>query len=244
MIDQPSRRPMHRTRTDRGREHRPDRRKGHGLVGRRPGPGHPTSIRPGQGARWWVARLLGACWAHRRLSIGILAWSVVTIALVTAGPLLTRRGVNDAVDGHTAGLAWLVIGLVLIAAIDFVGNYYRRNLAGRLSLWVQHELRAGALGSNPTPRRPRPGFHAGRSGGVEDEQRPRTGPLDAPDDSRSGLRRHLFRQRHRSHGLPLARADRGQPDCHGASGTHRVACPQARVRDICAGTCPGSRRTD
>ncbi|MDN5586308.1 MAG: ABC transporter ATP-binding protein/permease [Brevibacterium sp.] len=107
----------------------------------------PTAVRPGQGARWWVARLLGACWAHRRLSIGILAWSVVTIALVTAGPLLTRRGVNDAVDGHTAGLAWLVIGLVLIAAIDFVGNYYRRNLAGRLSLWVQHELRAGAFGS-------------------------------------------------------------------------------------------------
>ncbi|TSI14545.1 ABC transporter ATP-binding protein [Brevibacterium aurantiacum] len=107
----------------------------------------PAAVLPGQGARWWAARLLSGCWAHRRLSIGILAWSVVTIALVTVGPLLTRRGVNEAVDGHTTGLAWLVAGLVLIAAIDFVGNYYRRNLAGRLSLWVQHELRAQAFGS-------------------------------------------------------------------------------------------------
>lgn len=89
----------------------------------------------------WIGRLAAVCWQRRGLSLAVLVSSVLTIALVAAGPLFTRRAVNDAVAGETGALAWLAAVLVAVAALDFAGNYVRRNTAGQLSLWVQHTLR-------------------------------------------------------------------------------------------------------
>lgn len=93
----------------------------------------------------WLGRLLAECLKFRRLVVAIVTVSVVTIAFVVAGPLLTREGVNKAVGGDSSGLWVLGGGLVLIAACDFFGDYLRRFIAGKLSLRVQHDLRSQAF---------------------------------------------------------------------------------------------------
>ena len=103
-----------------------------------------TDSTPAVGVNW-LRRLFVECLNFRPLVVAIVIVSFVTIAFVVGGPLLTRLGVNRAVDGDTAGLWLLGGGLVLIAACDFAGDYLRRFIAGKLSLRVQHELRAKAF---------------------------------------------------------------------------------------------------
>lgn len=93
----------------------------------------------------WLRRLLSECLKFRALVVSIVIVSFVTIAFVVGGPLLTRTGVNRSVDGDSAGLWVLGGGLILIAACDFLGDYLRRFIAGKLSLRVQHDLRAQAF---------------------------------------------------------------------------------------------------
>lgn len=95
----------------------------------------------------WLARLVRVCWERPRLCIVILVSSIFTIALAAAAPVVTRSAVNDAVAGHLGRLGWMAALLVTIAAIDFAGNYIRRNVAGQLSLWVQHTLRGRVFDS-------------------------------------------------------------------------------------------------
>lgn len=87
------------------------------------------------------------CLEFPRIVALILAASVGTVAAVVAGPLLTREGVNGAMEGDTSALWLLGAGLVVIAAFDFLGDYLRRFGAGRLSLWVQHRLRSRVFDS-------------------------------------------------------------------------------------------------
>ncbi|MZD05145.1 ATP-binding cassette domain-containing protein [Streptomyces sp. SID5785] len=100
----------------------------------------PTSPTPTAGPGW-LRRLMGICLRRRRLMAGIVLSSILSIVLVTLGPLLTKDGVNRAVAGDSSGIGWLAAGLVLIAAIDFAGNYVRRFTGGKLALDVQHALR-------------------------------------------------------------------------------------------------------
>src|SRR5438132_1446704 len=58
-----------------------------------------------------------------------------------AGWWLVRVAVDNAVGGHTTGLAWLIAGLVLMHLLTFGTGFVRRYLGGRLSLDVQHDLR-------------------------------------------------------------------------------------------------------
>jgi ABC-type multidrug transport system fused ATPase/permease subunit len=95
----------------------------------------------------WLRRLLGICLRHRRLMAAIVLSSILSIVLVTLGPLLTKDGVNRAVAGDSHGIGWVAGGLVLIAAIDFAGNYVRRFTGGRLALGVQHGLREEVFAS-------------------------------------------------------------------------------------------------
>ncbi|GAA2342069.1 ABC transporter ATP-binding protein/permease [Streptomyces kunmingensis] len=100
----------------------------------------PTPLFPTTGPGW-LRRLMSICLKRRRLMAAIVFSSILSIVLVTLGPLLTRDGVNQAVAGDSSGIAWVAGGLVLIAAIDFVGNYVRRFTGGKLALDVQHGLR-------------------------------------------------------------------------------------------------------
>lgn len=85
--------------------------------------------------------LMKECAHYPRLIVGIVAVSSATIIAVVAGPLLSRRAVNEALAGHTEQL-WVFGALLMgIALLDFGGDYLRRYLAGKLSLRVQHRLR-------------------------------------------------------------------------------------------------------
>ncbi|WP_342210835.1 ABC transporter ATP-binding protein [Rothia uropygialis] len=94
-----------------------------------------------------LRRLIRVCCEFPRLVVLILIVSVATIAAVVAGPLLTREGINGAMDGEVSKLWWLGAGLVAIAAFDFLGDYLRRFAAGKLSLRVQHRLRSRVFDS-------------------------------------------------------------------------------------------------
>ncbi|MFI0977520.1 ABC transporter ATP-binding protein [Streptomyces sp. NPDC021093] len=100
----------------------------------------PTSPPPTARAGW-LRRLIRICLSRRRLMTAIVFSSILSIVLVTLGPLLTKDGVNQAVAGDNSGIAKVAAGLVLIAVIDFVGNYVRRFTGGKLALDVQHGLR-------------------------------------------------------------------------------------------------------
>ena len=60
----------------------------------------------------WIRRLSAACWQHRRLVLLSIAASVIGVGFQAAGPILVKFVIDDAVSGHTAGLGWLIVGLV------------------------------------------------------------------------------------------------------------------------------------
>ncbi|WP_407692246.1 ABC transporter ATP-binding protein [Pseudonocardia xinjiangensis] len=96
----------------------------------------PDAAPPG-----WIRRLVSACFRHRGVAIGALVASVFGVGLDAVGPLLTRVVVDDAVQGSTAVLAAVVVAFLVLAVVRFVSAFFRRYLAGRLALDVQHDLR-------------------------------------------------------------------------------------------------------
>ncbi len=76
-----------------------------------------------------------------------LVSSVVGVGFQAAGPLLVRAVVDDAVDGSTERLGWLVSALVVMELLTFGTAFVRRYLGGRLALDVQHDLRQRVFGA-------------------------------------------------------------------------------------------------
>ncbi|SDD60663.1 ABC transporter ATP-binding protein [Actinokineospora iranica] len=101
-----------------------------------------TSTAPG-----WIRRLTAACWQHRRLVVLSVVASVIGVGFQAAGPLLVKFVVDDAVDGETARLGWLVAALVAMELLTFGSAFLRRYLGGRLALDVQHDLRQAVFGA-------------------------------------------------------------------------------------------------
>ena len=95
----------------------------------------------------WLRRLWTACWAHREVVIGVLAASALGTGIEAAIPLLTRAAIDDAVAGTTAAITALVVALAALAGVRFISLFARRYLAGRMSLDVQHDLRAQVFGA-------------------------------------------------------------------------------------------------
>jgi ATP-binding cassette subfamily B protein len=73
--------------------------------------------------------------------------SAAGTGLEAVGPLFTRLGVNDAVDGTTNRLGWLIGILIGLALIRFVAAFVRRYFAGKLALDVQHSMRQSVFSS-------------------------------------------------------------------------------------------------
>lgn len=99
------------------------------------------------GGPGWLRRLAAGCWRYPWLVVTVVVASVAGTALEAIIPLLTRLGVNDAVAGTTARIGVLIAGLLGIAVIRYVAAFLRRYLAGKLGLWVQHDLRRAVFGS-------------------------------------------------------------------------------------------------
>ncbi|MFC5290145.1 ABC transporter ATP-binding protein, partial [Actinokineospora guangxiensis] len=95
----------------------------------------------------WIRRLWGACWRHRGLVVLSVLASVIGVGFVALSPLLVKAVVDDAVDGSTQRLWWLVGGLAALALLSFGSAFVRRYLGGRLALDVQHDLRQAVFGA-------------------------------------------------------------------------------------------------
>ncbi|GAA1998077.1 ABC transporter ATP-binding protein [Nakamurella flavida] len=101
----------------------------------------PGSRAGREGGSRWIRRLLGYCWRHRTVTLLAAVSAVVGVGLGALTPLLVGVAVDDATRGSTAGMGWIVTGLLALAVIRFGASFVRRWAGGRLSLDVQHDLR-------------------------------------------------------------------------------------------------------
>jgi len=97
--------------------------------------------------RGWIRRLVGYCWRHRGVAIIALGSAVLGMGVGSLTPLLTKVAVDDATSGRTAGLGWVITGLIALGLLRFGTSFLRRWAGGRLSLDVQHDLRTDVFGS-------------------------------------------------------------------------------------------------
>nr|WP_311315022.1 ABC transporter ATP-binding protein [Streptomyces sp. TML10] len=101
-----------------------------------------------------LGRLLTRCARHRGLCATAGTAAAVGGLAAMAAPLMQRRLIDAAVAGRggTPRTLWLA-GLLLTAAVAFIGSVLRRRAAQELSLRVEHELRtelfAAALRNGP-----------------------------------------------------------------------------------------------
>ncbi|MFM9140559.1 MAG: ABC transporter ATP-binding protein [Solirubrobacterales bacterium] len=92
-------------------------------------------------ATFW--RLLGFLRPYRRAVIASFAFATAAMAMTVAIPWLTGRAINQINEGDSADLKVLA-GAVLLAGILRLGlTFIRRIVAGRVSLGVEYDLRAG-----------------------------------------------------------------------------------------------------
>ncbi|WP_420847530.1 ABC transporter transmembrane domain-containing protein [Nakamurella flava] len=88
-----------------------------------------------------MRRIWSYCWRHRTITLLAALSAVVGVGLGALVPLLTQVAIDDATAGSTAGLGWVVAGLVGLAVVQFGSSFLRRWAGGRLSLDVQHDMR-------------------------------------------------------------------------------------------------------
>src|SRR6478752_6758759 len=115
------------------------------------GPADPSSaagVATGQpeGPRW-LRRLFGYCWRHPVITLLAGLSAVGGVGLGALTPLLTQVAVDDATEGTTSNLWWVIAGLVALALIRFGSSFLRRWAGGRLSLDVQHDMRQDVFGA-------------------------------------------------------------------------------------------------
>ncbi|HYN72193.1 MAG TPA: ABC transporter ATP-binding protein [Nakamurella sp.] len=120
------------------------------ITGTRGAAGHPEA-EPHQpehsGSSHWLRRLWGYCWRHPTVTLLAALAAVGGVGLGALTPLLTQVAVDDATNGSTAGLEWIIAGLVGLALVRFGSSFLRRWAGGRLSLDVQHDMRQDLFGS-------------------------------------------------------------------------------------------------
>ena len=110
-----------------------------------------------------VPPLVGFFRRHRAL---VVLWVLTAMLspLPVGNTLLAKTAVDDAVDGTTARMPWLIAALGGVALMTFVTDALRRHTADRLSLHAQHDVRTAVLRS--VHRRDGRGLDALRTGQV------------------------------------------------------------------------------
>ena len=89
----------------------------------------------------WLRRLIGYCWRFKQDVIISTAGALVYTAAALVIPLLQRSVIDNVIVTHTESIWPLAIGLLIAAAANFGGVYFRRYRGGKMALDVQHTLR-------------------------------------------------------------------------------------------------------
>jgi ATP-binding cassette subfamily B protein len=92
--------------------------------------------------RGWARRLVLYCWHKPGLLLPALAGMLLATAATVAIPLIQRDIVNNAILTRHQPIMTGAVALVIAAAASFGGFWARRYLGCRLSLEIQHDLRA------------------------------------------------------------------------------------------------------
>ena len=89
----------------------------------------------------WVRRLAGYCWRHpRSVTIAVGGTLLATFAGLTL-PLLQKNIIDDVIVANRESVWPPVIGMLIVAAVSFVGVFGRRYWGGMIALDAQHEMR-------------------------------------------------------------------------------------------------------
>ncbi|MFM9127523.1 MAG: ABC transporter ATP-binding protein [Solirubrobacterales bacterium] len=92
-------------------------------------------------ATFW--RLLGFLRPYRRAVIASFAFATAAMAMTVAIPWLTGRAINQINEGDSADLRVLAAAVFLAGILRLGLTFIRRIVAGRVSLGVEYDLRAG-----------------------------------------------------------------------------------------------------
>lgn len=92
-------------------------------------------------ATFW--RLLGFLRPYRRAVIASFAFATAAMAMTVAIPWLTGRAINQINEGDSADLRVLAAAVFLAGILRLGLTFVRRIVAGRVSLGVEYDLRAG-----------------------------------------------------------------------------------------------------
>src|SRR3984957_12697344 len=95
----------------------------------------------------WLRRLIGYCWRFKRDVIISMAGALVYTAAALVIPLLQRDVIDNVIVTHKESIWPLAIGLLIAAAANFGGVYFRRYRGGKMALDVQHTLRTDLFDS-------------------------------------------------------------------------------------------------
>ncbi|MFM9023159.1 MAG: ABC transporter ATP-binding protein, partial [Solirubrobacterales bacterium] len=88
-------------------------------------------------------RLLGFLRPYRRAVIASFAFATAAMAMTVAIPWLTGRAINQINEGDSADLRVLAAAVFLAGILRLGLTFIRRIVAGRVSLGVEYDLRAG-----------------------------------------------------------------------------------------------------
>jgi len=105
------------------------------MIGKRRDEALPTNE-----ARW-MRRLAGYCWRFKRDVIIAVTGALVYTGASLVIPLLQRSVIDNVIVAHKESIWPLAIGLLIAAAANFGGIYFRRYRGGKMALDVQHAMR-------------------------------------------------------------------------------------------------------
>ncbi|MFY9926422.1 MAG: ABC transporter ATP-binding protein, partial [Streptosporangiaceae bacterium] len=106
-----------------------------------------TGKTAGTSGNGWLRRIWGYCWRYKRTVLISLGGALVATVATAAIPLVQRQIIDNVIVQRRESIWPLAALLILMAAVNFAGIYWRRYHGGKLSLDVQYDLRTELFGA-------------------------------------------------------------------------------------------------
>ncbi len=106
-----------------------------------------TGKTAGTSGNGWLRRIWGYCWRYKRTVLISLGGALVATVATAAIPLVQRQIIDNVIVHRRESIWPLAALLIVMAAVNFAGIYWRRYHGGKLSLDVQYDLRTELFGA-------------------------------------------------------------------------------------------------